>query len=457
MLYDNALLARAYLHAWQLTGDERWTAGLRGDARLGAARDARARGRLLLGARRRLRGRGGPLLRLDARTSCARSLGARIDDDAIERLLGYWGVTAGGQLRGPQHPARPPAPSAEPPPELARARDGALRARATRARLARPRRQAAHLLERADDRGARRRRRGARTRRLPRRRRARCAEFMLRAMRDDDGRLLRTYKDGAARLNAYLEDHAFLVEALLRLYEATFETRWFDAAREPADAMIERFADDETAASSPPPHDHEELIARRKDFDDHPIPSGNSSAALRPAAARGAHRRDASLRGASGRRPPAVRAGGGAAPRGLRPPAPGDRLPLLPRPRGRAGRARKRPAARRAWAELAEVVRSAHRPHVVLAGGPEGTERPELLRERSAVDGSPPPTSASTSPARRRSRPLTSWPRSSEVSRAGGAEFHPRHALLRVSMKFGDRTRPPIPTESAGTARSRTA
>ena len=60
-------------------------------------------------------------------------------------------------------------------------------------------------------------------------RRAQCAEFLLEQMRDADGRLLRTYKDGRASLNAYLEDHAFLLEALLALYEATFETRWFTA------------------------------------------------------------------------------------------------------------------------------------------------------------------------------------------------------------------------------------
>ena len=48
-----------------------------------------------------------------------------------------------------------------------------------------------------------------------------CARFLLEQMRDDDGRLLRTYKDGRAHLNAYLEDHAYLVEALLILYEAT--------------------------------------------------------------------------------------------------------------------------------------------------------------------------------------------------------------------------------------------
>ena len=59
----------------------------------------------------------------------------------------------------------------------------------------------------------------------------RCAEFVLKRMRDADGRLLRTYKDGRASLNAYLEDHAFLCEALLVLYEATLETRWFVEAR----------------------------------------------------------------------------------------------------------------------------------------------------------------------------------------------------------------------------------
>ena len=65
MLYDNALLARAYLHALAGAGPRALAPGVRGDARLGAARDARAGGRLPLRARRRLRGRGGPLLPLD--------------------------------------------------------------------------------------------------------------------------------------------------------------------------------------------------------------------------------------------------------------------------------------------------------------------------------------------------------------------------------------------------------
>ena len=107
----------------------------------------------------------------------------------------------------------------------------------------------------------------------------RCAEFMLEKMRDGDGHLLRTWKEGKGRLNAYLEDHAYLLEALLVLYEATLDVRWFDAARETADTMIARFADPERGGFFTTSHDHEELIARRKDADDHPIPSGNSAAA----------------------------------------------------------------------------------------------------------------------------------------------------------------------------------
>ncbi len=74
-------------------------------------------------------------------------------------------------------------------------------------------------------------------------RRAPAREFVLESMRDADGRLLRTWKDGEGKLNAYLEDHAFLLEALLALYEATFDPRWFAEARGLADAILARFAD----------------------------------------------------------------------------------------------------------------------------------------------------------------------------------------------------------------------
>src|SRR3954453_22470654 len=106
-----------------------------------------------------------------------------------------------------------------------------------------------------------------------------CADFILTKMRDESGRLLRTWKDGSARLNAYLEDHAYVVEALLTLYEATWEPRWFETARATADTMIERFADDGRGGFFDTASDHEQLVVRRKSLEDNPIPSGNSSAA----------------------------------------------------------------------------------------------------------------------------------------------------------------------------------
>jgi uncharacterized protein YyaL (SSP411 family) len=98
-------------------------------------------------------------------------------------------------------------------------------------------------------------------------------------MRDERGRLQRTYKDGRASLNAYLEDHAFLSEALLVLYEATLETRWFVSARALADDVVQRFRDPEAGGFFDTASDHEALVVRPRSFEDHPIPSGGSSAA----------------------------------------------------------------------------------------------------------------------------------------------------------------------------------
>src|SRR5262249_25113357 len=107
-----------------------------------------------------------------------------------------------------------------------------------------------------------------------------CADFILRELRDADGRLLRTYKDGRGRLNAYLEDHAFLVEALLVLYEATFDPRWFAEARSLADRILTRCGDQAQGGFFSTSDDHEALLTRRKDLEDTPIPSGASSASL---------------------------------------------------------------------------------------------------------------------------------------------------------------------------------
>ncbi len=107
-----------------------------------------------------------------------------------------------------------------------------------------------------------------------------CADFILRDLHTPDGRLLRTYNDGAAKLDGYLEDHAFLLEALLALFEATCEERWLTEATTLADTLIARFADSENGAFFSTAADAEALIARRKDLEDSPIPAGGSSAAM---------------------------------------------------------------------------------------------------------------------------------------------------------------------------------
>ncbi|MFL5782642.1 MAG: thioredoxin domain-containing protein [Thermoleophilaceae bacterium] len=280
MLYDNALLARAYLHGWQVIGDEllRTVCEETLDWML-----------------REMRGpEGGFYSALDADSEGVEGkfyvwtideLRAVLGEDA-DAAIAFFGATPGGNFERANILTR----GEDPPERLAEIRRRLYDVRAQRVwpglddkrltawnalaigALA----DAGAVLERDDYLEAA----------------AACAEFVLRDLRDGDGRLLRTYKDGEAKLNAYLEDHAFLLEALLSLYEATFDPRWFTAARATADAMIERFADDERGGFFETSSDHERLVARRKDLEDNPIPSGNSSAAyglLRLAALTGEH------------------------------------------------------------------------------------------------------------------------------------------------------------------------
>jgi uncharacterized protein YyaL (SSP411 family) len=106
----------------------------------------------------------------------------------------------------------------------------------------------------------------------------RNAAFLLREMRGSDGRLHRSWKDGSARLNGYLEDYANLTEGLLALYETTFDVKWFVAAREMADAMLAHFADPRGGFFDTS-DDHEALVTRPKDVQDNAVPSGNAMAA----------------------------------------------------------------------------------------------------------------------------------------------------------------------------------
>ncbi|HEV2124768.1 MAG TPA: thioredoxin domain-containing protein, partial [Chloroflexota bacterium] len=92
-------------------------------------------------------------------------------------------------------------------------------------------------------------------------------------------RLRRSYKDGQAKFNAYLEDYAFYAAGLLSLYEATFDLRWFQATRSLLDTMIEQFVDEDGGGFYDTSLDHEALLTRPKDLYDNATPSGNSVAA----------------------------------------------------------------------------------------------------------------------------------------------------------------------------------
>lgn len=107
----------------------------------------------------------------------------------------------------------------------------------------------------------------------------RAAAFLLSRMRRPDGRLWRTWCAGAEpRFNAYLEDYAFLIDALVTLYEADFDAAWIEAAAWLADVMIDQFWDDAEAGFFYTAREHEKLITRAKDPHDGSIPSGNAMA-----------------------------------------------------------------------------------------------------------------------------------------------------------------------------------
>jgi len=385
MLYDNAQLARAYLHGWQALGHERYRAVCE---------------RTLDWALAEMRGpEGGFYSALDADSEGEEGrfyiwtpgqLRAVLGDDA-EQVAAYYGVSEAGNFEGSNILHLAAGAAAPEPGGLAAARLALYEARAERVRpglddkrltawnalmigaLA----EAGAVLGRPEYLDA------ARS----------CAEFVLDRMRtpafagsrpepdkERTRRLLRTYKDGEGRLNGYLEDHAFLLEALLTLYEASFEPRWFDEARALADTTITRFGDEERGGFYSTSDDHEQLIARRKEIGDHPIPSGNSAAALgllRLEALTGERRYGEWADGV-------LRLFAKAAPR-----QPNAFAHLLRALDFRLATTKEVALIGADVSELATVVRDGYRPHVVLAGGREGGELPPILANRPTVDGNP--------------------------------------------------------------------
>lgn len=126
----------------------------------------------------------------------------------------------------------------------------------------------------------------------------RAGDFLLDNLFNDEGRLYRTYKNGTAKLNGYLEDYANVIDAFLELYQATFIEKWFNEARRLADIVLEHFVA-EDGGFFDTSDDHESLIIRPRQLQDNATPSGNSMIAkqlLRLAAYTGDSRYDEAAR-----------------------------------------------------------------------------------------------------------------------------------------------------------------
>jgi hypothetical protein len=127
----------------------------------------------------------------------------------------------------------------------------------------------------------------------------RAGEFLKKHMLVDGDRLLRTYRAGESKLNGYLEDYANGIDALLELYQTTYDVRWFETARKLAGRALEHFLADEGGFFDTS-DDHEQLIVRPRNVQDNAVPSGNGMMAkqlLRLAAYTGDERYEAAARG----------------------------------------------------------------------------------------------------------------------------------------------------------------
>jgi uncharacterized protein len=280
MLYDNALLSRLYLEAYQATGDDFFRRV--------------AEETLDYVLRDMISPEGGFYSAEDADSEgeegkfyvwTPEEVEASLDPEDARLAMRFWDVTERGNFEGKNilNVPRPPeavAAEFDLSPEELRERIAKIRSRlfAVREGRVRPARDekilsawnglmlrsfalAARVTGREDYREAA----------------ERNAAFLLEELKEG-GRLRRSYKDGRARFNGYLEDYAMVADGLVALYEATFETRWLVEADSLCDAISELFWDAEKGVFYDTPADHEELVTRPRDVYDNAAPSGTSVA-----------------------------------------------------------------------------------------------------------------------------------------------------------------------------------
>ena len=280
MLYDNALLARVYLHGFQVTREPAYRMVVEQTLDY-ILRDMRSPG-------------GGFYSAEDADSEGVEGKYYVWTLEEVERVLGQadaqiaalrYGITAEGNFEGKtiltravpvdEIAARTGSTAHEVDEILTRARERLLEARSERVRPAKDTKilvswnalavralaEAGRVLDRADYLQAA----------------ARATEFLLEEL-CPEGRLVRSYQDGVSDIPAFLEDYAFLVEALLALYETAFDARYLRLSRELVDEMAERFWDEADGGFYDVAADAQDLIVRPRAMFDNPIPSGNSAA-----------------------------------------------------------------------------------------------------------------------------------------------------------------------------------
>ena len=277
MLYDNALLARTYLHGWRVLGHQRWLqvatetidyvlADLRHpDGGFFSAEDADSEG---------AEGTFYVWSEDEMREVCE-GLGQGVAESAIE----WYGVTGQGNFEGANILHRPVRGDLVRPEPVERARRALLDRREHRIRpglddkvltewnglMLATLSEAAMAVGREDWLNA------ARSN----------ADFLCRTLRRDDGRWLRSWQaDAGAHTLGYAADHAAMVDGLTRLGEASGEARWTEMAVSTADMLLDRFLDVDHGGFHSTGHDAEALVRRPKNLMDNAQPSANSLAAV---------------------------------------------------------------------------------------------------------------------------------------------------------------------------------
>jgi len=267
MLYDNALLASAYLHGFALTGRDRYREVVE---------------ETLDFLLRELRlPEGGFASALDADTRGEEGttyvwtldeLNAVLEPDEAELVITRYGVTSGGNFEGSN--VLFVAAEVDDPGKLSVARRKLLESRSRRPQPDRDDKalaawngltlaamaEAGLRLGRADYLDAARA----------------LADFLLGPMSDERGRLHRTFRAGEAKIDGYLEDYANVSNGLLELYNATGELRYLDEADRLARLAVELFGDEGGGGFFFTAADAEQLVVRKKELLDQPTPSGNS-------------------------------------------------------------------------------------------------------------------------------------------------------------------------------------